>query len=189
MSFTRIVARAERFMPRLVPASFDLVFTSPPAYPSKPPIQRLGALGTERSLELYLAALHRFIRRSLLVSSSVVLVIEELPGHPVREHLVPTSIPRKCVKWIHGDRHSWVILLGQAVDADVPATWNIPRPPPDRDSVFFQWPDELVRRVLAATLPDGGSLLDPYAGPAKALQRLGAEYDVTVVDIVQSGTP
>lgn len=185
-------------MTGLAPASFDLVFTSPPAFPSH--AQGLGALGTELDSQSYAENLGRVLfrcRRLLRKGGFLVLVIEPVAGFDV---LGPLSVKLKRLRlvmlatyrWAHGDGSSWVIFLGKGREARLnrgaPAwqqrEWAIPRPPPDAEYGFYEWPSGLVEAVTALTIPNGGRILDPYAGKASALKALDAPFEVVAVDVM-----
>jgi len=196
----RWVGRAEDALPLLPSASFDLIVTSPPAYPSMR--QEAWALGTEASASVYVRHFGRVLwslRRVLRVSGVLCLVIEEQAGNPVlrplaavfkRQHWLLLS----TFHWSHGDgAASWVVFLSKApagrLNRDAPAwrmqEWAFPRPPADAAYGFYEWPQGLVDAIVDVALPKGGSVLDPFGGKAVALSRLPARYDVVVMDVMQ----
>lgn len=201
----RVVGHADAVLRGLPSQSVDLVFTSPPAYPSMK--QGRGALGTQEDLGEYLRALGRTIflaRRVMKRDSFLVLVIEPLPGFNVMRPLV--AILRRgwfklltTYHWSHstgsqGEGGSWVIFLGKGgarLNRQHPAwespEWFFPRPPADPEYSFYEWPSQLVEAVVGLTIPHGGSILDPFAGKAQALGRLSLRYDVTAVDVLNLG--
>lgn len=177
--------------------SFDLIVTSPPAYPS--PNQPGNALGREASVEKYVESLGTILfltRRILRHGGFLVVIIESIPGYdvlrPLHYRLKRLLMPLLAsYHWNHCDgTGSAVIILtkgGGRLNRLHPAwenvEWAIPRPPPDAEYGFYEWPDELVEAITGLTIPNGGRVLDPFAGKAAALSRLGPEYDVTAVDV------
>lgn len=195
----RIQGRAEDVLRSMVPASYDLVLTSPPAYPSGK--QGLGALGKEGSVSQYVDALGKVLflcRRVLRPDGFLVLVIEPIAGfNPMG--LLAIKLKRMLWRvlatyhWSSGDgRGSYVIFLTRGSQArlnrDSPAWgarhWAIPCPAADAEYGFYEWPEGLVDAITDLTIPGGGQVLDPFAGKAVALGQLGAEFDVTAVDVL-----
>jgi len=194
----RVSGRSEAVLRGMTPGQFDLVLTSPPAYPS--PDQASGSLGTEDSVSKYVDSLGRTLflcRRLLRPDGFMVLVIEPLPGQSPLGMLA-IKLKRMLFRvlasyqWDSGDgRRSLVIFLargsGARLNRSAPAWraahWAIPAPPPDSDYGFYEWPVELVQAIVDLTIPGGGKVLDPFAGKAVALASLGDEFDVTAVDV------
>ena len=193
----RMVGRAEAVLPTLGPEGFDLVLTSPPAYPS--PLQAAGSLGMESSVNHYVRALAGVLlrcRRVLKRDGFLVLVIESTG----RDVFRPLSGALKRLqykllatyRWNHGDgTGSYVIFLSvghgrleRTHRAWAASEWLIPRATPQGEGEFYEWPRQLVSIITSLTIPDGGSILDPFAGRARALSLLPSKYDVTVIDSV-----
>lgn len=192
----RIQAPAESLLTFHPPASFDLVFTSPPAYPSLN--QKGGVLGTEPDLESYaqkLAGVLLKCRRVLKRGGFLVLVIEPVPGFDpmkaLEQRFKRLQMPILATYlWMHVDGYSWVIFFGKGPEAHLnrvgpwhSATWVIPRPPPDAEYGFYEWPKGLVENVTLLTIPNGGRILDPFAGKASALAKLEAPFEVVAMDV------
>lgn len=197
----RVHETAHGFLASCRPATFDLVFTSPPAYPS--PRQPTGMLGTEATVGDYAEALTRVLwraARALRRSGFLVVVLEPIPGFDVMAAMAPRLRRSMALfrllgtyRWSHGEGEgSWVLFLGRGRGARLNRRhaawrcreWAIPRPPPDAAYGFYEWPDGLVEAVVGLTIPGGGRVLDPFAGKASALSRLGPEYEVVAVDVM-----
>ena len=192
----RLVGRAETVLPSLPSQSFDLVLTSPPAYPSLR--QEGGSLGTEGSLDSYLDNLGAllFKCRRLIKSGGFLCLIIEPNGvdvmRPLRDKLQRLRLMLLATyHWNHGDGESWVVFLGRGRDARLNRSapiwksreWAIPRPPPDATYGFYEWPPMLVEAIVQLTIPNGGRILDPFAGKASALAALESPFEVVAVDV------
>lgn len=157
-------------------------------------------MGTEGDLGSYIENLAGVVfrcRRALKDGGFLVLVIEPLPGWDVLTPLA-ARLRRLMLRllatyhWSHGDGSgSWVILLGKGRGAALnrqarawhSREWLIPRPPGDAAYGFFEWPSGLVEAVTELTIPNGGRILDPFAGKARALAALDLPYEVVAVDV------
>lgn len=191
-----IIGRAETA--KFHPNTYDLVLTSPPAYPS--PLQPLGNLGTESTLAHYLSNLGvvlRQLRRNLRPTGILCLVIEPQEGHNIMEPLATllASIGYRSLglyAWNHPPTNgSWIVFLappGRARLTSHPALnakeWLIPYDSATHGYVFYEFPQALVDTILAVTCPTSGNVLDPFAGPAKALRTAATKgpWDLTLVE-------
>lgn len=198
MIAARYRAQANDALRLLPPGSQDLVFTSPPAYPSQ--AQEGAALGKEPTVSIYAANLVYTLllaKRALRPNGFMVLVLEPQDSGETMGALrrrLPYLRMRMLATyhWSSGDGgSSWVVFLGNGgarLNRSAPAwpniEWAIPRSRPKEPHGFYEWPDGLVEAVVTLTIPQGGAILDPFAGRAAALGRLDSKFAVTVVDMM-----
>lgn len=169
---------------------YDLVLTSPPAYPP----------GLHRSRLEHVAYLGRLVRRARTIQPKdayLVLVIQDHPDHHVMEPLGPVLGASgyrllRTVRWQHGNTHpSWIIFMGKGnarLHGGTSDEWLIPHPEPDSEYGWYEFPQELVDEIVKLTIPDGGTILDPFIGKGEALRRLPPKYTITGIDLEYSGT-
>ncbi len=178
----RIRGAALPFLRKCAPGEYDLILTSPPAWPS--PHQRGLATGREATPEAYVSALVATITEARRVCPRVVFILQDVDyrrAASVVTRIVSRTLPNALAFWYHANgEYSWIIAWG------CPAVGVVAAPRhPIGDSIFWEWPDELPAAIAADALPNGGRILDPFAGRARALAALPAKYEVTAVDIAQ----
>lgn len=198
----RLIGDALKVLPQLEPEwRFDLILTSPPAYPS--PQQPPGSLGTEATIHAYLQTLGRVLKRCrglMDARATLCLVVQPVPGYAVMERLpaLMTVLGFKLIvahRWDHGNLDaSWVLFFCRVgrdehglhpTDWGQNRVWLIPPPAADRAYNFWEWPMALVDAIVGMALPNGGRILDPFCGKAVALSRLDpVKFDVVGIDVV-----
>lgn len=177
---------------------FDLVLTSPPAYPS--PKQDPGAFGTEATVEAYvnrLADLTSMVRWKVKTDGIFCLIIQEQAHRilePLAQHLQEQDWKvLGTYRWQHGDaQSSWVVFLTQGkarlnhqAACHGKSEWMIPWDTIDPSYGFYEFPQALVDNVVSLTMPKhGGHILDPFIGKGTALSKLGPSYRVTGIDLL-----
>lgn len=164
---------------------FDLVLTSPPAYPP-------GIGGSRMDHVAYLGRLVRRVRAFMKPNAYLVLAIQEHPDHPILDplasHLQHSGLRLlRTVRWKHGDTYpTWVVFMGKGnarLHGEGETEWLLDHPEPDTEYGWLEFPVELVERVVSMTIPKGGNILDPFIGKGAALGKLPERYKVTGIDL------